>query len=103
MAKTKKVAKKKNGFTIPIALVGGFAVPAATLLNHWNAYHDPAVTARELGQFFTGYDYTTGKWDMYSLRFGLLPVLVGGLAHKLAGKFGINGMLARAGVPWLRV
>jgi len=89
--------------TLPISIIGGFAVPVGKLWTDYKAYGDINVTTRQVGQFFTGYDYTTGQWNMASMRFGLLPILLGSVAHKVANKLGINRMIANAGIPVIRI
>lgn len=37
------------------------------------------------------------------LTEGLLPIALGAVTHKIAGKLGINKALGSAGVPWLRI
>lgn len=103
MAKTKKRKFSKPKMTIPISIVGGLAVPVGTLVSHYRQYKDINVTTRELGQFFTGYDYTTGQWNFASMRYGMIPILIGAAAHKVANKLGINRMIANAGIPLIRI
>lgn len=103
MAKAKKF-KAKQKMTIPVAVVAGFGVPAGRLVNDWFKYRDVNIVTREAGQFFTGYDWTTGQFNMASLRFGLVPVIAGTLVHKfIGGKLGVNRALAKAKIPLLRL
>lgn len=99
----KRTFRKKPAFTLPLSIVGGLAVPVGKLWTDWRAYKDINVTTREVGQFFTGYDYTTGQFNFASMRFGLMPVMLGALVHKLANRVGVNGMIARAGIPFIRL
>ena len=94
---------RKSKMTIPLSIVAGFAVPAAKLASDYTKYKDINVTTRQLGQFFTGYDWTSGAWSSQSLKFGLMPVLAGFMVHKLAGRFGINRALGAAGIPLIRI
>lgn len=103
--RTRKAKRRysKPKFTIPISILGGMAVPVGTLVSHYNQYRDINVTTREIGQFFTGYDYTTGKWNFASMRYGMLPIFAGVVAHKVANKLGVNRLLASAGIPLIRI
>lgn len=54
---------------------------------------------------FTGYQ-PDPRYDAFKfnrMKEGLLPVMVGILVHKLAGRLGINRALGRAGVPIIRI
>lgn len=95
--------RRKSKITIPLAVVGGFVPMGAKLLSDWNQYHDINIITRELGQFTTGFDWTTGKFSLGGLRYGLLPIVAGFGVHYMASKFGINKAIARAGIPFLRI
>lgn len=103
MAKTKKV-RRKSQFTVPIAVVAGLGVPAGRLWNDWQKYGDINIITREIGQFMTGFDWTTGKWNWQPLKYGALPVAVGMMVHKIiGGRLGVNAALGRAKIPFLRL
>lgn len=104
MAKrSKRRFHSKPKMTIPLAIVGGFVPMGAKLLNDWRAYGDINIITRELGQMTTGFDWTTGKWSFNQLKFGAFPIIAGFAIHKLAGKFGINRAIAKAGIPLIRI
>jgi hypothetical protein len=104
MARSKvKSTRRKAKMTIPLAIVAGFSVPAAKLYDEWTAYHLPTSVAREFSQIFIGYDWSNGTWSAKQLTMGALPVAAGFMIHKLAGKLGVNRMLASAGIPLLRI
>lgn len=90
--------------TIPIAAVGGIAVglarPAKTLIaNPQNV----ELAMNQLIEGYTGFYVPDGSWDMNRLKFGLYPLLAGVAAHKIASIVGLNRILSKAKVPFLRV
>lgn len=90
--------------TIPIAVVAGIGVPAGRLFNDWQKYHDVNIITREIGQFMTGFDWTTGQWSWQPMKYGALPIAVGMFVHKfVGGKLGVNAALSRAKIPLLRL
>lgn len=50
----------------------------------------------------TGLDVKTGSWNVTRAK-GALALLVGVGLHKVAGRFGVNQALGRAGVPLIRI
>ena len=109
-AKTKTVvvykkAKKKNRrskFTLPLAVVAGFAPGASRTIGH---FQNGGVQGglNELSRIYIGYDRDSGQFQPWLLRYGLYPVVAGVLIHKVAGLLGVNRMLARAGIPFIRI
>lgn len=95
------VRRKKPQMTVPLAVVAGFIPPAAFLWSHKDS--GPAVLANDVGRIFTGWDGATSSWSWRNLRLGAFPVLGGFAIHMLAGRIGLNRVLARAGVPLLRI
>jgi len=94
--------RKRAGFTLPIAV----AVPMAalgvrTVGDVTSKGLDPAFELLSLRT--TGFNPRTGQWKPGWMKEGLLPVAVGLLVHKVAGKLGANKMIARAGIPILRI
>ena len=100
MARSKKHHSKK-GFTLPLAVVAGFA-PLA--INTYNVSGGgPARMGWMVTQAITGYDTDTRKFWMGNLNKGLIPIAIGVIVHKIAGKLGINRAIAGAGIPFIRV
>jgi len=103
MARTRKKSRRKNGFTLPLAVVAGVAPGVIGPIQH-AMWHGPMGGVKELGRIWTGYDFTDGTFDIWRLKYGLLPAVMGGLAHWLIGsKLGINRMLGRARIPVIRI
>lgn len=84
---------------IPLAVIGGF-VPLG--LNVLNGFKTSGINGAgfELVRGTTGYNTQAGAWEWQALVRGMGPVLAGILVHKVANRLGVNGMLARAGLPF---
>lgn len=99
-------SRKSNGFTIPLAVVAGF-VPAG--LDIFHATQDYGIMAGldHLSLCTTGIttkpDGHTEFHPGYAAQRLWIPLGAGILVHMLASKMGVNRMLGRVGVPFLRV
>jgi len=111
MAKTKTITKyrtfkahrrHRNGKTLPLAVLLGFAPLVTSTLTAFKNY-GPEGAAKHALCVTSGYDPTTGKWEMLNMKQGALPILAGFATHWLAGKLGVNRALGRAGVPFIRI
>lgn len=102
MAAAKKKRRRKKKMTIPIAIVAGFVPGVYTLGAQLN---NPREMMRQAVRIYTGYDPhpTRRDWRWQYLLDGSIPILLGLVVHSVAGALGANRMLARAGVPFLRV
>jgi len=93
----------KQRFTIPLAVVAGFAPLASDTMTEVHL-RGPGGIPHVLAYHLTGVNtWENNKFNSGVLIKGWTPILAGFLVHKLAGKFGINQMLAKAGVPILRI
>lgn len=110
MAKRRKKIRVSRGkMSLPVAVIAGFAPGVGRLVYH--ATHNDhqqgnpiANVGVEAGRIFLGYDSRSGTFDARNMLYGLMPVVLGGLVHKLVGgTLGVNRMLARSGVPLLRL
>ncbi len=93
---------RKQGMTIPLAVVGGFAPLTIATVNGFRA-GGMQYGADRLVWGLTGYSPTAGRWDVNGLRVGALPIGVGFLIHSLASRLGINRALSRARIPFIRI
>jgi hypothetical protein len=93
--------------TIPITLIAGLAPLAVHAWEGYNTpgdYHGLKGLAHNLVLDTTGYYGAENRFDFkYPMMKFYGPMLLGMLAHKLAGKVGINRALSQAGVPFIRV
>lgn len=101
MAK-KKTARRTHSFTIPVAVIAGLA-PGAYRAYEGFSTDGIRGLAYRLSNDFTGFDPYQKKFNLFEMKYGLGPLLLGVAVHKVAGKLGINRALGRAGVPFLRV
>lgn len=84
-----------GGRKVPLAVVLGM-VPGVTF-----ALSAPDNT-QKLDRFvssYTGYFPSNGQFNKAMLSFGLYPLIVGFMAHGLAGAFGINRWVAKMRLP----
>lgn len=99
----KRKGRRRNGFTIPLALVAGvggsLARPVMTAVNT----QDYQLALWQLCEGFTGYYPGNNTWELGRLKFGMLPLIVGAVAHKAASFLGINRTLAQSRIPFIRV
>lgn len=98
---------RRKHFTIPLAVCVGFARPVWGFFyrakqGNWTG-EDGAFA--ELSRTMTGINpFTTPmKYEAWRMTYGLYPVLIGLAIHKLADYTGLNRMIARAGVPIIRL
>ena len=90
--------------TLPIAPIAGLA---ATLLNG-NIItavqnNDWVYLKNRMVYNLTGVD-DTGKWDAGAMLMNWSPMIAGVLVHKfIGGSLGVNRMLAKSKVPYVRV
>jgi hypothetical protein len=107
--RSKKRYSRKHGFTLPIAVVAGIAGGGGRLVYH--ATHDDhgqgnpiSNMAVEAGRIYTGYDSRDGSFNAGLMRYGTLPLVVGIAIHKIVGgMLGVNRLLARTGLPVIRI
>ena len=97
-----KARRRKAGFTIPLAVIGGM-VPTVAFAYEGLQKGGPVEAAKRASMRLTGYNPWTGHWYFSEFASGWFPILAGLMAHKLANKVGINRALASAGVPFVRI
>jgi len=111
----------KRKVTIPLAIVAGFVPGFWDVYQHGKDFGwiprtggSPIYAANSglttfMADFFgiANADYqatfNTGAFTSQRLGRGLYPVLLGFAAHWGANKLGINRMLGRMNVPWVRI
>lgn len=100
--KTKR--RRRNKFTLPLTVAGPIVLTGLNAVQKAQEMNSITWGAAELGATLTGYHpLVADKWSFGRLKKGLIPILFGAGAHKLANAFGINRFLARAGVPIIRI
>ena len=90
--------------TVPIAVVGGLLAGLSTPIENVIA-GDYQGAMNNMMLNYAGWDNWNHVPNILGLQRGLLPLLIGGLVHKFVGgkPIGVNAMLARSGVPLIRV
>lgn len=91
--------RRRNKFTLPLAIIGGFY---PTALGIWNRRTDQKQLMDFLSGGFTGWQ-ADGSFDLNRMRGVALPIIGGFLVHWLAGRFGWNRAISRAGIPVVRI
>jgi len=88
--------------TISVAVMGGLLAgleqPAEALFRG-----DYSTAMKRLSYGYTGWNAWTHSWDPRGMQQGLMPLMIGVGVHKLANAFGVNRMLAKSKIPFLRV
>jgi len=91
----------KRQITIPISIVAGFAPGIGAVATQFPNVKNMTSVASIV---YLGYDPSTNKFNPRTMAAGTLPVLLGVAVHKfIGGTFGVNRMLAAAGVPFIRL
>lgn len=82
------------GFFIPAATAGGGHSPITAL----TVARDPNWAVEALIENYTGYNVHTGNWDISNAK-GLIPAVVGAVAHKVLNMLGVNRAFANLPSP----
>lgn len=100
---TKKRSRRKS-FTIPIAMTLPLIWPAQKAYHIYTETGSIESAIRNYFAYYTGWTGNPARsWEPAYLKYGLAPLVAGVVLHKVAGKVGINRMLATAGVPFVRI
>lgn len=102
MAK-KKRSRRSKSMTLPLAIVAPLGMYVVERGQDLANGVEPSLVGDRVVQHFTGYSIKANNFDWPRLKQGLLPVTVGILVHKMAGRLGINRAIASAGIPYIRV
>jgi hypothetical protein len=98
----KKRRRRSGGKNISLAVAAGF-LPTIIQGMKRNNSNGLQSALDEAASGFIGYSSETRDFKLSRMKNGLVPVLAGALVHKLAGRFGINAMLGRAKIPFVRI
>jgi hypothetical protein len=105
MAK-KRTMHRKPKPTVSLALLAGLAPTAAFAYEGFKIGGDQGgivEAAHRVTMRLTGFEWKSGTWSAAEMGAGWTPILVGGFAHMLANRLGLNRMLGRSGVPFIRI
>jgi hypothetical protein len=99
----RRVGHRAKKMTIPLAIVGGFVPMGADLISAYKVGGLEA-TLGHVSLCTTGYDPADDLWKpMFAVKKLYGPLLLGTIVHKVAGRLGVNRMLAQMGVPLVRI
>lgn len=100
--KNDKPKKRIRRLTISLGIFGGLMPTFVSGINGYKARGITggiAVPTKRL----IGYNIESARFEPSELKAGLLPLMIGIGAHKLASRLGVNKMLAQAGIPIFRI
>lgn len=98
----KKKSRRRAKTVLPLAVVGGLAAGVAEPLQY-AASGRFTDGMRQLSKNYSGYDPIGKYWSVKDLKAGLIPLMIGVMIHKVAGKMGVNRAIARSGIPFVRI
>lgn len=98
-----KKSRHRSGrrFTLPVAVLAGAAVGAGNVIGALP--HGPQFTLNKLAVIYLGLDPGTGNFNWRWMWHGTLPLVFGVGVHMIASRLGVNRLLARSGIPILRL
>ena len=101
----RKKGRRRYSMTIPLAPVLGIA-QATNAYGAWgdivSGNYEAALDKITAG--LTGFSPASGDWQPQRMVNGVVPIVVGLLVHKfVGGTLGLNRMLGRAKVPFIRL
>jgi hypothetical protein len=103
----KNSTRKKKSFTLPLAVIAGFMPPLIESYDNYKAGGGIKGGFKMFTMRMTGWnqwaDGGKGHWYWKEAK-GLLTLGIGVMVHKLiGGTLGVNRMLARSGIPFIRL
>jgi len=102
----KRRTHRRAKTTIPLAVVAGFMPMAVRFVQNATGGEGIDYAGKRALEDLTGYRVEDGKWSLgsdHTSGYGLWPILVGFGVHMAAQKFGLNRIIARAGIPLVRI
>lgn len=98
--------RSKAKMTVSLALLAGLAPTAAFAIEGFRIGGTEGGIVEAMHRItmrLTGYEWKGGGFSSAQLMMGWTPLLMGGLAHMAANRLGINRMMSRAGIPFIRI
>jgi hypothetical protein len=102
----RRTHSRAKHMTVSLAILGGLAPTAAFAIEGFKVGGDQGGIVEAMHRVtmrLTGWEWKGGGWSAGEMAKGWTPLLIGALAHKAANRFGINRMIARAGIPLVRI
>lgn len=91
--------RRRTRPSLSLAVMAGFAPTLAFAIEGFKLPGDQGgivEAAHRVTMRMTGYEWKNNKWLASQLAMGVGPVLLGGLVHKMANRFGINRTVRKA-------
>lgn len=89
--------------TLPIGIIAGLLPGVTRTFATFQASGAQRASSEALA-IYSGYDPMTRQWSIGNMSFGLLPLFAGLALHRfVGGGLGVNRILARSKVPFLRI
>lgn len=107
MAKRNRSFKKRK-VNISLAIIAGLIPTVMEGKRYWDATYPKTLpdqilnAGKGITAALTGYDADSKSWAL-TRAVGILPIGLGVLVHSLANRFGLNRMIAKTGIPFLRI
>jgi hypothetical protein len=86
---------------MPVAVVGGFLPLIAKASSDFST--GGLAGLQNTVSCIIPFNPATRKFSTANLQYGLIPILLGFIVHKLASAFGVNRALSAARVPFIRI
>lgn len=102
MPKAKTKRRRSGGMKIPLLLVAGLSVGVGNTLSDIQTY-GLANGTKLMSRHWLGYDHVSGRFIPSLMKGGTYPLIVGAVLSKIASALGINKMLGRAKIPFIRL
>jgi hypothetical protein len=84
-----------------VAVVAGLAPIGIDFVNYTRTQGLTAAF-KHTTAIMTGFS-EDNRWHPENMKYGLMPLLAGFMAHWVAGKVGLNRAIAKAGIPFVRI
>jgi len=97
MAKRSKKGRRAKKMTIPLSVAAPLGLAA-----FWTFQNLSRGDYTQVRQDFTGVG-ADNKFAVQNLMPMYAPLAAGIVVHKIAGKVGVNKVIAQAGIPFIRV
>ena len=100
----RRTTHHKKKFTIPVAIVAGFLPMVMDINNTKDSMGIGGAIVHSAAGALIGYDTVGKRFNMNNWKAAGGPAIwIGFAAHFAAQKFGVNRMLARAKIPFIRI
>lgn len=92
----------KKQFTLPLAVIAGF-IPLGVSMYSVQREMGTKAMLTTLPMRLIGYNPNTRTWNLGDMSCGTFAIAAGFAAHMIASKLGLNRVLARSGIPIIRI